>query len=103
MLDITIHGPMLVLHGDFDVRSTFQVRNAIYERLDGHDEDLVVDMSDVETIDVTALRVLAVATRQATRSGHHLTLRNCGPSVRRMMHLSRLAHSFEVERAVATA
>jgi anti-anti-sigma factor len=102
-MDITFDGSTLALHGDFDVRSTFQVRNAIYERLAGHEQDVVVDMSEVETIDVTALRVLAVATRQATRSGHRLTLRNCGPSVRRMMHLSRLAHSFEVERAAASA
>lgn len=102
-MDITFDGSTLALHGDFDVRSTFQVRNAIYERLDGHEQDVIVDMTGVETIDVTALRVLAVATRQATRSGHRLTLRNCGPSVRRMMHLSRLAHSFEVERAAASA
>ena len=102
-MDITTHGPTLALHGDFDVRSTFEVRTAIYERLEAHDQDVIVDMSDVDTIDVTALRVLAVATRQATRAGHHLTLRNCGPSVRRMMHLSRLAHSLEVERAAATA
>ncbi len=102
-MDITIDGPTLVLHGDFDVRSTFQVRTAIYDRLEGHDEDVVVDMADVDTIDVTALRVLAVATRQAALTGHHLTLRNCGPSVRRMMHLAHLAHSFEVERAAATA
>jgi len=102
-MDITFDGSTLALHGDFDVRSTFQVRNAIYERLDGYEQDVIVDMTEVETIDVTALRVLAVATRQATRSGHRLTLRNCGPSVRRMMHLSRLAHSFEVERAAASA
>jgi anti-anti-sigma factor len=102
-MDITFDGSTLALHGDFDVRSTFQVRNAIYERLDGHEQDVIVDMTGVETIDVTALRVLAVATRQATRSGHRLTLRNCGPSVRRMMHLSRLAHSFEVEREAASA
>jgi anti-anti-sigma factor len=102
-MDITMDGPTLVLHGHFDVRSTFQVRNAIYERLEGYDQDVIVDMTGVEAIDLTALRVLAVATRQATRTGHHLTLRNCGPSVRRMMHLSRLAHSFYVERDAATA
>jgi len=102
-MDITIDGPTLVLHGDFDVRSTFQVRTAIYDRLGGHDQDVVIDMSEVETIDVTALRLLAVATRQASLSGHHLTLRNCGPSVLRMMHLSRLAHSFEVESVAVSA
>ena len=53
-MDITTHGPTLALHGDFDVRSTFEVRTAIYERLEAHDQDVIVDMSDVETIDVVA-------------------------------------------------
>ncbi|PVG83355.1 anti-sigma factor antagonist [Nocardioides gansuensis] len=102
-MDITTEGATLVLHGDFDVRSTGEVRNAIYERLEGHDEDVVVDMSEVETIDLTALKVLAAATHRASRAGHHVTLRNCGPAVRRMLHLSRLAHVLEVERRAATA
>ena len=34
-MDIISDGPTLVLHGDFDVRSTWEVRAAIYERLDG--------------------------------------------------------------------
>ena len=55
------------------------------------------------TIDLTALRLLAVATRHAWLHGHHLTIRNPGPAVRRMVHLSRLAHAIEVERAAATA
>ena len=75
-----------------------EVRNAIYEHLRGHDEDVVVDLTDVTTIDMTALKVLAVATRQACRAGHHLTLRGCGPSVRRMLHLTRLIRVVEVER-----
>ncbi len=52
---------------------------------------------------MTALKVLAVATRQAVREGHHLTLRGCCPAVRRMLHLSRLSRFVEVERAAATA
>ena len=52
---------------------------------------------------MTALKVLAVATRQASRDGHHLTLRGCGPSVRRMLHLSRLIRVVEVERVAASA
>ena len=69
----------------------------------GLDDEVVVDLADVDNIDVTALRVLAVATRQAWLTGHHLTVRNCGPAVRRMMHLTRLARAIEVERAVASA
>ena len=102
-MDIVCDGRTLVLHGAFDVRSTWEVRNAIYERLESDESDVVVDMTDVTTIDATALRLLAVATRHAWLTGHHLTVRNPGPAVRRMAHLTRLAHALEVERIAASA
>jgi anti-anti-sigma factor len=102
-MDIVHEGRTLVLSGDFDVRSTMQVRTAIHESLHGVEQDLVVDLSAVEAIDATAARVLAYATLEASRSGHHLLLRGCGPAVRRMLHLTRLARFVEVERAAATA
>lgn len=102
-MDIVSDGHTLVLHGDFDVRCTWEVRDAIYERIDVLDDDVVLDMTDVGTIDATALRLIAVATRHAWLTGHHLTVRNPGPAVRRMVHLTRLAHAIEVERAAATA
>ena len=101
--DVAANGHVLVLHGDFDVRSTWVVRDAIYECIDLLDDDVVIDMTDVSTIDATALRLLAVATRHAWLAGHHLTVRNPGPAVRRMAHLTRLAHAIEVERVAASA
>jgi anti-anti-sigma factor len=102
-MDIVHDGHALVLSGDFDVRSTMEVRSAIHEYLDGFEQDLVVDLSGVTTLDVTAARVLAYASLEAGRSGHHLRLRGCGPAVRRMLQLSRLARFIEVERAAASA
>ena len=102
-MEIITDGPTLLLGGDFDVRSTLEVRTALYELLDGHDDDVVVDLTDVTTIDMTALKVLAVATRRASREGHHLTLRGCNAAVRRMLHLSRLNRFVDVERAAASA
>ena len=102
-MDIISDGPVLVLHGAFDVRSTPEARVAIYERLAGPDDEVVIDMTHVTTIYVTALRLLAVATRHAWLNGHHLTIRNPGPAVRRMAHLARLAHALEVERDAASA
>jgi len=101
-MDIVIDGPTLVLGGDFDVRSTWQVRDAIYDLLQRYD-DVIVDLTDVTTIDVTALRVLAVATRRAVRQGHHVRLRGCCPAVRRLLHMSRLIRVVEVERAAVSA
>jgi anti-anti-sigma factor len=102
-MDILTDGPTLVLSGDFDVRSTMQVRTAIYEHLEGHDEDVVVDLTEVDSVDLTALKVLAYATREATRAGHHLVLRGCGPAVRRLLHMSRLIRVVELEREVVSA
>ena len=102
-MDIVHDGQTLVLSGDFDVRSTMEVRTAIWQHLHGVDQDLVVDLTEVETLDLTAARVLAYATLEAGRAGHHLRLRGCGPAVRRMLHLSRLARVIEVERAAASA
>jgi anti-anti-sigma factor len=102
-MEIMTDGPILVLSGDFDVRSTWEVRNAIYDILERHDGDVVVDLTGVTAIDMTALKVLAVATRQAARGGQHLLLRGCGPAVRRMLHLSRLIRVVEVERAAVSA
>jgi anti-anti-sigma factor len=102
-MDIWADGPILTLGGDFDVRSTMEVRTAIHAAFDTYHEDVVVDLTAVETIDLTAARVLAYATLEAGRSGHHLLLRGCGPAVRRMLHLTRLARVVEVERQAATA
>jgi anti-anti-sigma factor len=98
-MDITTDGPTLVLSGDFDGRCTSQVRSALYDHLAVHPH-VVADLSDVEVIDLLGVRVLAMASREAARDGHHLTLRGCGPAVRRMLHLSHLIRVVDVERDV---
>ena len=102
-MDIRIEGPTLVLEGAFDVRSTSEVRYALYTHLEGPHEDVAIDVSGVTAIDLTALRLLAVATRHAWLTGRHLTVRNPSAVVRRAIHLAHLAHAIEVERAAASA
>jgi anti-anti-sigma factor len=97
-VDIMSDGPVLVLSGDLDVRSTMQVRTAVRELLCSYDE-IAIDLSGVQSADVTALRVLAAATVQAIRDGHHLTLRHPSPAVRRMLHISHLARIVQVTPA----
>jgi anti-anti-sigma factor len=98
-VDIMSDGPVLHLSGDLDVRSTMQVRAAVRDLLGCYDE-VAIDLSGVESADLTALRVLAAATVQAVRDGHHLTLRQPSPAVRRMLHISHLARVVEVSSGV---
>jgi anti-anti-sigma factor len=96
-MDIMSDGNVLVLSGDLDVRSTMEVRAAVRDLLDVHGA-VAIDLSEVDSIDVTALRVLAAATVQAVRDGHHLTLRSPSPAVRRLLHMSHLIRVVEVDR-----
>ncbi|THJ03822.1 STAS domain-containing protein [Nocardioides sp.] len=101
-VEISHDGPVLVLGGDLDVRSTGEVRTALYDHLSVHDEALdgqvVVDISSVLSADPTALKVLAAASRQAQRYGVRVVLRGASPAVRRMLHLTRLIRVIELER-----
>ncbi|GAA4112851.1 hypothetical protein GCM10022215_09530 [Nocardioides fonticola] len=102
-MDIITDGPTLVLSGDFDVRSTSAVRDALHDQIRRLDDDVVVDLSGVEVVDLTALRVLGAASLAAARSGQLVRLRGCTPAVRRMLHLTHLIRVVEVEREPISA
>ena len=78
---ITTDGPTLLLSGDFDVRSTGEVRNAVYDHLRRNAEGAItIDLTEVDSVDLTALKVLAVASRFALRDGQLIVLRGaCRP------------------------
>ena len=101
MMDMVTDGPRLVLSGDFDGRSTFEVRSALQRRLASPEHEIVVDLTEVESVDVPALRVLAYASHEAARTGHVVRLRGAGPAVRRMLHLTRLIRFVELESSAA--
>ncbi|MEV5000756.1 STAS domain-containing protein [Nocardioides sp. LML1-1-1.1] len=100
--DLDTTGAVLVLEGDLDVRSTGEIRAALYEHLRVHGSytggRVVVDLSEVTSVDETALKVLAAASRRARRMGGSMVLRGACPAVRRMLHLTHLIRLVELER-----
>lgn len=100
-------GGVLVLAGDLDVRSTGELRAALYEHLRVHGSytggRVVVDISGVHTVDATALKVVAAASRRVRRDGGRVVLRGAGPAVRRMLHLTHLIRMIDVERVAVPA
>jgi len=95
---VTTDGSTVVLGGSFDGRSTGAVRAALHAVLAQHPV-VVVDLSDVDSVDVTALRLLAATSARAAREGGALVLRGCSPGLRRAVAFSPLRRPLRFERS----
>ena len=87
----------LELSGALDVRRTAEVRAQVYRLLESGEGDVVVDISRVDSIDMTTLKLLAVANRAAERQGRRVVLRGASPGVRRLLHIAHLRSRIPVE------
>jgi anti-anti-sigma factor len=96
-MEQTTNGNTLELSGSLDVRCTAELRAAVYRLLEQHAGDVRVDISRVESVDLTTLKMLAVANRVAERQGHRVVLSGGSPGVRRLLHLSHLRWMLPVE------
>ena len=89
---------IVVLTGPLDARTTALVREALYAVLGAPDAgDVILDLSECEWIDGAGLRMLAVATVLAHRSGLHVYVRGCTANVRRLLRTARLRPLIDLE------
>jgi anti-anti-sigma factor len=100
-MELGTEGSTLRIGGQLDVRCVTELRNAVYDHLEANPGHVVLDLSDVEAADLIVLRMLAVASRNANRAGHRVTVRDCPDGVRRLLHLTHLRGLMTVEDSTA--
>lgn len=93
-------GPVtLNLEGDIDVSLADQLAEEATQALDAAESSgLVVDMQNVKFIDSTGLGALVRLRKNAVARGISLRLRNVPPQTLRVMQLTALDQSFDIER-----
>jgi len=90
----------LRLAGFVDVRGVADVRSALQALLDSTDTDVHVDVSQVVAIDATGLALIVSAHRRALNQGRQLVLEGVGPSLARLLAVTRLHRVLTVHRDV---
>jgi anti-sigma B factor antagonist len=94
-------GPVVVApHGDVDLTTSPELRTAVHGLLDRGATGLVLDLSDVDFVDSTALGALVSFHR---RLGDRLVIAAPGPRVRRLFEITKFTSVFTVTDSVDTA
>jgi anti-anti-sigma factor len=89
---------VLRLSGLLDARRAAETRQALYERIRCGEGDVVLDLSEVESIDATVMTVLAAAAVRLHRVGRSIVLRGCTPPLRRLFAFRGWRRLFVWER-----
>jgi anti-sigma B factor antagonist len=87
---------VLALSGELDVAVAAQLRTRLDELEVGRGDTLVIDMSDLDFIDSSGLRVLVVTHQRAHRDGFRMVLVQGSDAVRRILQLTRLDEQLEI-------
>ncbi|NIM04289.1 MAG: anti-sigma factor antagonist [Armatimonadetes bacterium] len=78
------------LIGEVDVYSAAQAKQKIHELLDGGVKHLLIDLSDTEYLDSTAMGVLVGVLKRVGESGGWVRLVGMKPRIRRLFEITRL-------------
>lgn len=92
-------GPSVRLSGPLTGRCSAELRELLTEHLADHpDQDLVLDLSEVDSVDLTVLRLLSALALRVERAGHRVVLRGCSPMLRRVFTFGTWRRLFWLER-----
>ena len=88
--DHTGSSTVVTVAGEIDLATAPQFGAFLRDQLAHTRAVFMLDLSGVESADVSALRMIAVASRQANNAGHRLSVVGVPPRIRRLLLLTHL-------------
>jgi len=89
----------VVIKDELSGRGSARLQEIMGEALALRPAQIVVDLSDCETLDAAALDVLLDTHRRMWRAGGQLTLRGPSARLQRILSLARVDHVFNITHA----
>lgn len=87
---------MIMLEGEVDVYTAPQLKQRIIDMLDNDTTNIIVDLSDVEYLDSTALGVLIGGLKRLREKDGSLDLICPNPRIRRIFEITGLDKIFDI-------
>ena len=90
---------VVVVHGEVDIRTAPELRHCLAQVLDGEVKRIVLDLTDVEFLDSTALSVMVGAHKRLSKTGEPLVVVAATEPVQRVLSVTGLSRVFAVHES----
>jgi anti-sigma B factor antagonist len=94
---------VVVVHGEVDIRTAPELRDCLGQIIDDGVGRVVLDLTDVEFLDSTALSVMVGAHKRLTKKGAPLSIVAGSEAVQRVLTVTGLTRVFAVHRSLDDA
>lgn len=93
----------LSVRGRLDVHCAPDARTVLHSAVDSGRGDLVLDLSELDSVDATGLGVIMEAHRRAGRAERRLVLRGVSPQMQRVLVRTRLHRILAIDAGFGVA
>lgn len=94
---------VVVVRGEVDIRTAPELRDCLSQVVEGGAQQVVLDLSDVDFLDSTALSVMVGAHKRLSKAGSALLVVAATEAVQRVLAVTGLGRVFSVHESRADA
>ncbi len=90
----TEHGPLVHISGEIDIYTAQQFKDRLYQIVDGSENDVAVDCSNLNYIDSTGLGIFVGALKKSKLNGRNISIINMKDNIKKLFVITGLDKLF---------